>query len=56
LKGLHAQEIPDRSRLKQLDVAVNQGRHHHLRIDLSVRGGELVAIFEVRWPSSNIWK
>ena len=35
-------------RLKQLDVAVDQGRNHHLRIDRPVRGGELVALFEVQ--------
>src|SRR5438105_1860707 len=35
-------------RLKQLDVAVDQGRHHHLRIDRPVRGVKLVALFEVQ--------
>src|SRR5215469_9874533 len=40
--------LSDGQRLKQFDVAVDQGRHHHLRIDRSVFGGELVALFEVQ--------
>src|SRR5580704_18555836 len=35
-------------RTKQLDVAVDQGRNHHLRIDRPVRIGELIALFEVQ--------
>ena len=29
-------------------VAVDQGRHHHLRIERAVFGGELIALFEVQ--------
>src|SRR6202023_872624 len=35
-------------RLEQLDVTVDQGWNHHLRIDRPVRGVELIALFEVQ--------
>src|SRR6516162_5390209 len=38
----------DGQRLEQLEIAVDQGRHHHLRIDRAVFDGELVAFFEVQ--------
>jgi len=33
---------------KKLDGAVDQSRHHHLRIDRPVCGGKLVAFFEMQ--------
>ena len=49
----------DGERLKQFDLAVDQGRHHHLRVDRSIFRGELVTLFKVqkavlaRCPSSS---
>ena len=35
-------------RLEQFDVAIDQGRDHHLRVDRAVCGGKLVALLEVQ--------
>jgi hypothetical protein len=38
----------DRQRLEQLRIAVDQRRHHHLRVDRLVGWVELVALFEMQ--------
>src|SRR5208282_6024762 len=38
----------DGQRLEQLDLAVDQRRHHHLRVDCPILGSELVALFEMQ--------
>src|SRR5271165_6683903 len=48
LRVLLLEIFENSQRLEELDVTVDQGWDHHLRIDRAVRIGELIALFEVQ--------